>query len=318
MIELKKEIFWNQELPKELWEPILAWAEESASLKVCKLFKEIIYDPAFALKYLNLYYKDQLPGCLYNPQGSKEDALKLARVALVDKLKMLEIKETKGINYFVFTSILKDEYLFNLTVIFLRIINDNFRELIIGSKFFFPNFFFNNKGFFSKLKCINLNKLGITLIPKELELFIGLKEINVALNHLTHLPEFFGNSWPKMKKCNLSYNQLTYLPKEFGNNFSNLKTLNLAHNRIEELAQFAEACCSLKKLDLSLNEIEKIPLYFGKNWSELENISLFHNKIKKLPSDFGTYWPKLKILMISQNPVEDDVNLQDRFKYILI
>jgi len=313
---------WSKEIPKELWEQIIVEAENPALITTCKLFKDIIYDPATSVKNLEANFKDQFPSTF--AKVKKRDyvtILKIAKMLLIERLvtslpqeAMDCFEKVENPHYYSFTKILNDEYCFNLSNIFEQILPVQFVDKINNEASFknkinlIYDYINKNHEIISDVKILKLNSLKLTLIPKELCLFTGLTFIDLSNNQITKIPKSFGKNWKELKICNLSGNQLTNLPNDFGNNW-NLQFLNLSKNRITEFDKvFGGSWNQLKRIDLSQNEIKTVLPSFGKNWTHLESIALFFNKIDPLPSDFGSQWKELVFIRFGNNPHKLDEN----------
>ncbi len=79
-------------------------------------------------------------------------------------------------------------------------------------------------------KKLNLSKLKLTHIPKEILLFKNLRSLNLSQNHLEFLPEWVGEL-EELETINISKNQLYNLPDSFYK-LRNLKTIFIRHNNL--------------------------------------------------------------------------------------
>ena len=138
---------------------------------------------------------------------------------------------------------------------------------------------------------LNLFSCGLSIIPKEIELFTSLKRIFIRGNNLNTITEELF-SLPSLEILDLSENQLTELPKSI-NLLSSLKELHLESNQLNFLPETIGSLKSLEILDLSENKLKSVPNSIGE-MHQLKTLDLSGNKIEELPDSIG----KLKSLDI--------------------
>lgn len=257
---------WSKEIPRELWEEIIVHAENPSLITTCKLFKEIIYDPAFTTKNLEVTYKDQFP-------FSKD--LKKTRTLLIERLGLLLPKNTMdcfekaaNLHYFTFTKVLNEEYCTNLQIIFTKFISDQIMDKFIEEPSYKKKISLIHNGInenpdFCNVQILSITRSGLTLLPKELNLFSGLTEVNFNYNKITSLPDGFGKNWTRLEKIDLGSNKLTTLPKDF-----------------------AENCKKLRQVNLFDNKIDSLPPGFGSQWKKLVMIRFGYNLVKLDENEF--------------------------------
>lgn len=98
----------------------------------------------------------------------------------------------------------------------------------------------------SKITKLNLSKLKLKTLPKELLYCTQLKTLNLSFNCIERLPDWFGEL-KTLVSINLSKNRLYNLPASFFT-IVNLKTLFLHNNRIIQAPLGLSRLPNLKKL----------------------------------------------------------------------
>lgn len=163
----------------------------------------------------------------------------------------------------------------------------------------------------------------ITFLPKEIEFFSNLKELNISNNALKSLPLEIGTLF-NLEKLDLSCNSFEYLPLEIvdlthlrelnleSNRFrglrreigilTNLERLNLANNQLESLPYEMAYLTNLLCLHLDENRLQTIPRAIG-GLINLQYLDLNFNRLRTLPSAIGNL-PNLETLNVSKNQLE--------------
>ncbi|MFX0063139.1 MAG: leucine-rich repeat domain-containing protein [Candidatus Hermodarchaeota archaeon] len=108
------------------------------------------------------------------------------------------------------------------------------------------------------LKTLHLkNNFGMK-IPTDV---VSLKNLNLAQNHLTSLPDIIGDL-DTLTKLDLSSNQLQTLPESFGN-LMNLEYLDLSNNQLQTLPESFGDLSRLETLNLNNNHLKSLPVSFS-------------------------------------------------------
>lgn len=118
---------------------------------------------------------------------------------------------------------------------------------------------------------LDLSKQKLTQVPKEIQNFKNLRELNLSKNKLESLPGFFlfkdlrilnltknkFTKYPEVINKNtgirnlfLGKNSIDYIPESIGN-LQNLIVLDLWYNPISDLPEAMESLRNLRSLDLS-------------------------------------------------------------------
>ncbi|MFX1253125.1 MAG: leucine-rich repeat domain-containing protein [Promethearchaeota archaeon] len=113
-------------------------------------------------------------------------------------------------------------------------------------------------------RCVTLNTLHLKnnfgiRIPTDV---VSLKNLNLAQNHLTSLPDTIRNL-DTLIELDLSNNQLQTLPESFGN-LTNLEHLDLSNNQLQTLPESFGALSKLKTLNLDNNPLKSVSVSFSK------------------------------------------------------
>lgn len=288
----------------DLWPKIFKTIEEPQIVRVCKLFKEICENAENT--YVWLSQKPCFKALFLINEQSLQDKLKLAKTELItrwissrpqstlDKVKNTPILPLQG-----FIRLIKEENALNLVSIFEKIPLEKKPSLthlnLLKRAEKIGLFLKKNQDSISSIEELDLKNLGLTEVPEELQLFIGLKKIDLSFNLVRELPSHFGKEWKHLKVFSCKNNKLTSLPKDFGNCWSELITL-----------------------DLNFNQLEKLPDDFGIAWKNLEELNIDSNQLKTLPESYKT-WEKLNFLRMKKNPLSNDIieEVQKNLKKLL-
>ncbi|MFX0066863.1 MAG: TIR domain-containing protein, partial [Candidatus Hermodarchaeota archaeon] len=154
---------------------------------------------------------------------------------------------------------------------------------------------------------LGLYNQGLDSLPKNIDQFAKLQNLDLSYNKLNALPESFGklkelrglslranqftslsetiSNLKKLEWLKLEHNQLESLPKTFGN-LTELQTLELQDNKLSSLPENFGNLTSLETLLLWQNQLPSLPKSFG-NLIILQNLDLTSNELKSLPETFG-------------------------------
>lgn len=148
----------------------------------------------------------------------------------------------------------------------------------------------------STLRVLDFSVNQFSVLPKDIGIFIHLKQLNLEQNRLSSIPEEIGNLI-KLEMLNLNSNKLTSLPASLSK-LSHLKQVQICDNL---LTVFPMMLCKLKHLDfldLSRNKISEIP-------DGIENLCvtelvLNQNQIQSISEGIAKC-PRLKTLRLEEN-----------------
>lgn len=146
------------------------------------------------------------------------------------------------------------------------------------------------------LRVLDFSENHFTQLPKEIGVFIHLKQLNLESNRLICIPEDIGNL-VKLEILNISNNQLTSLPASLAK-LNHLKQVQVTDNL---LTIFPTMLCSLKHLDfldLSRNKISEI--LDGIENLYVTELVLNQNQIRSISSEIARC-PRLKTLRLEEN-----------------
>ncbi len=128
---------------------------------------------------------------------------------------------------------------------------------------------------------LNLERLGLTSLPPEIEKFINLQTLDLLDNYLTQLPDSIGNL-ENLRSVTFSYNYITQLPASICK-LGNLHTLFIRNNPLKLLPGSFGNLVNLETLDLEKNPLlTQLPNSFG-NLVRLRNLALDENSLTQLP-----------------------------------
>ena len=171
------------------------------------------------------------------------------------------------------------------------------------------------------LKCLNLSKNSIYLIPVSISQFKSLQKLYLNSNKLSHLPNgiselkcleildlscnqfleipnqlcFLAN----LKNLYFSSNFIKFFPPDFAELRYSLESIHLSNNSISELPCTLSEFRCLYSLHCSHNSISSLPFPFP---SSLEELNLQNNALSEIPDHF-TSLVNLEMLILSNNSI---------------
>lgn len=149
----------------------------------------------------------------------------------------------------------------------------------IGEKTF--RYYFNNVGNVNKL---NLDDLGLEIIPEAIKGFHSLEYLSICLNNLTEVPDFLGE-FSNLKELYLTNNNLTYITERIGS-LTALIRLDLDINKISKLPDRIGNLINLTYLDISSNDLTYLPESLG-GLKSLQELLFDSNQLKSLPESLS-------------------------------
>jgi len=129
---------------------------------------------------------------------------------------------------------------------------------------------------------LNVQKMGITVIPPEIGQLTGLHTLYLDSNAITALPAEIGNC-VALTVITASNNNLTALPAAIGK-LTALKILSLSHNSIASLPSELGAAQALTTLKLDFNSLSTLPSSIGA-LKLMQVAYLNNNGLTALPSE---------------------------------
>ncbi|MDR3346716.1 MAG: hypothetical protein LBS73_06040, partial [Campylobacteraceae bacterium] len=106
------------------------------------------------------------------------------------------------------------------------------------------------------LKTINLSRLNLTMIPKEL-CYLNLISLKLKDNQIEQIPHEIANL-TSLQELDFSYNALDELPRELFD-LPNLISLSLCSNKLHYIPNELENLTKLEVLDLDCNQFRNLP-----------------------------------------------------------
>jgi hypothetical protein len=134
-----------------------------------------------------------------------------------------------------------------------------------------------------KIAKLDVSSKGIAKLPKYLNLFSNLTELNLSYNLLKTLPTEI-KDLKKLKVLDLGYNAFTEMP-EFVYQLDQLRVLNFEANNLKKISSSIGNLQELTDLNLFANQITELPQEIG-NLKKLIKLNLAVNQLKNLPSTF--------------------------------
>jgi hypothetical protein len=128
---------------------------------------------------------------------------------------------------------------------------------------------------------LNLQRLSLTNLPKQIYRLTRLTELYLARNLLTDLPTEF-SALNRLKILGLSSNQLKHIPPVVCQ-LAQLDTLNLSSNELSDLPPRFENIDHLRSLNLDDNRFTEIPSVIVR-LTELHQLWISNNQIQVLPT----------------------------------
>lgn len=129
------------------------------------------------------------------------------------------------------------------------------------------------------LRTLRLEHNALTSLPSGLANCWGLRQLNVANNHLDTLPDYL--YWRALEDLRLAHNSLTELPTSF-EGMDQLRTLTLAHNQLIELPIGVTTLPQLTYLDAAFNGLESFDMA-DEGWEQLRQLYVEDNRLTGLP-----------------------------------
>ncbi|PNJ49956.1 LGR6 isoform 5, partial [Pongo abelii] len=155
------------------------------------------------------------------------------------------------------------------------------------------------------LQSLRLDANLISLVPeRSFEGLSSLRHLWLDDNALTEIPVRALNNLPALQAMTLALNRISHIPDYAFQNLTSLVVLDLNYN---ELQEFPVAIRTLGRLqELSLNgamDIQEFPDLKGT--TSLEILTLTRAGIRLLPSGMCQQLPRLRVLELSHNQIEE-------------
>lgn len=165
---------------------------------------------------------------------------------------------------------------------------------------------------------INFTHNFLGKIPKSIICLPNLKELNVAENKITEIPEMQSSlekinvlsnqvnnivkqTMKGIKEIVLTDNKLTEFPNEI--EINECQSFILDHNQIKYI-NFSKIPNTIIELEISFNQIEILPRELFKSLPNLQSFSANFNKITEVPVEIINC-TKLQSFSISYNPIKE-------------
>ncbi|CRX37660.1 leucine-rich repeat domain-containing protein [Estrella lausannensis] len=313
-------------LPVELWRPILIEAKEPNASLACRLFQELYADPATLRATIEDDLKQRGIDPLLTGNAAAVEQLRRVKACLVSRLVtvasddfLTKLKDSSPFSIFTYIRAFKEEEAIALCRLCAALLPQIKRVLTIDPQTFMDDL---PKNPLDRARCIrtllkdnheqlklieevSLKGLGLTVIPEELNLFTGLKRVDLSDNRLTALPASMGGSWTNLEKLSLNYNPVTTVRTGFGASWVNLKAFSLVKGHMTSLPEdFGATWAKIEEVDLNFGKLASLPQNFGINWQRVEKVFIDSNQLTDLPSNLSERWLELKFIRIRANPLE--------------
>ncbi|XP_020717819.1 leucine-rich repeat-containing protein 40 isoform X2 [Ceratitis capitata] len=134
------------------------------------------------------------------------------------------------------------------------------------------------------LEYLDVSHNSLSGLPNGIGFLVRVSELLLSYNHIKELPSDLVNI-RSLQKLDLNHNDLISLPEDMGS-LRKLSCLYLQHNDITQLPSF-EGCQCLQELYVANNLIGKLPENFCSNLPHLKILDLRDNKITKIPDEIS-------------------------------
>ncbi|HEV8051950.1 MAG TPA: hypothetical protein VGP47_05600 [Parachlamydiaceae bacterium] len=240
----------SNSLPNDYWSEVIVNLEDPRPVAlVDNRFKKLYEDKGITcrwlVKMLNSRGLNQISQKFLESMEitSVKDTLLKRVITYRPKSTLEHFRITKELPIHGFVKLYHEEKAINLINIYKKIPLEkpDFAELPLHSKALaIQNFLEENKSILELIEKLDLCSLSLTAVPEELELFTGLKKINLRGNDIDYISASFGKTWKNLEKCDLNHNKLVSLPDGFGNQWEKLQALWIKQNplppeRVQEI-----------------------------------------------------------------------------------
>ncbi|KAI4823296.1 hypothetical protein KUCAC02_011889, partial [Chaenocephalus aceratus] len=142
----------------------------------------------------------------------------------------------------------------------------------------------------------------------------SLRHLWLDDNSLTEIPVTALDSLPSLQAMTLALNQITHIPDYAFTNLSALVVLDLNYNDLQEFPVAIRTLSKLQELGFHNNNIKAIPERAFVGNPQLQTIHFYENPIQftltraglsALPLDLCEQLPRLRVLELSYNQIED-------------
>jgi internalin A len=147
------------------------------------------------------------------------------------------------------------------------------------------------------LETLDLSDNHLTDLPECFGQLQRLRELNISQNKLTTLPTSIAQL-TRVKNLDLSGNRLAYLPQSIGE-LVQLHHLDVSRNHVSDIAESLGELKELRSFDVSDNQLETLPP-FVIQCTKLESLNISANQLDVLPKSLGDL-THLKRLDVSKN-----------------
>jgi Leucine-rich repeat (LRR) protein len=185
----------------------------------------------------------------------------------------------------------------------------NMQELFLGNNFL-PDFERQKLKRIRNLKNLNLYKASLTDLPASLKKSRRLEHLDLYYNRM-QAPEFDFSGLKKLRTLAISYNEMWRLPETVGR-LEYLEKLYAHHNKLNRLPELSTG---IRLLDVGYNDFIKVPEWIG-GLENLEEADFSNCKLEELPLPLSRL-PNLRVLTISNNPLEFNTSQKDSYKKLV-
>lgn len=156
-----------------------------------------------------------------------------------------------------------------------------------------------------RIRDLNLCEDQLTCVPGEIALFLGLRELDLANNRLTWLPEGCFQGLLHLHDLDLAGNALRYLPENLFRGLFRLRSLGLGANDLAWLPEnLFLGLNNLQSIFLYGNQLTFLPENLFQGLTLLEDIYLESNCLGQLPENLLKGLNRLRALYLDHNVLD--------------
>ncbi len=143
----------------------------------------------------------------------------------------------------------------------------------------------------------SLEHTPLRILPDEIELIDGLKELDIQNNELVELPVTI-SKLAALQKVNVKSNELPLLPQKL-EALKTLVQLDIGYNKLRELPEWLQDYTQLEQLGIARSSVGSLPTWLT-NFKNLTHLNIASNELKTLPEWLGQL-TALQSLHLSNN-----------------
>jgi internalin A len=144
---------------------------------------------------------------------------------------------------------------------------------------------------------LDLEKLGLTQLPRSLSTLTELHSLNLSGNQLASLPPSIG-CFLQLQELDISHNRLTALPENLGQ-LGQLRDLDASNNQLSALPESLGQLAQLQILIVWGNQLTALPQSL-RQLTQLQRLDVSNNRLQALPGSLGQL-KRLEVLSVWGN-----------------